>query len=1120
MTVQRDKGQRDPGQHAGGVITRGKAPSTAALATYAGSALALPRIYYLHPRLAGPLERWPKHLDRIRAMGFAHVLVAWPFATDAEDLFASHDLDRLPSALGHDGTVEQAFRLLAQSCRARGLQCHVDLVIDRAAEDGVLAASLPGCWQPTQPPWIDPRAVAPVRIARADFDAPESRERLVRFWQKRLIMWQSWGIAGVRCHAVATVPLEAWREILAPAHGADPAWFAIGWMTGRPRGEVAAAAAIFDCVPSSAAWWDGHAAWLVEEYRAISRVGRLLAFPDDPFGRRLAARCAPGAALASHRLALQAASTLADGWLVPMGFEYGAYESFLQPLGDAADFASLAADAPFDLSAEIAAANARMTDLAATPGGVMRMLSTDGSTATMVHRGAGAEHGVLVLVNPDHERSVSATIAAAVARIGMSAADGRNRIDLPPGRGDVVLTEPAAPVIPGPASGTASAGTVSPCKDWSAVANRPRIAIEAISPAVDAGRFPVKRVVGDLVAVEADIFADGHEVLGAELRWRALDAPAWSTMRMAPVTNDRWRGEFPLLRPGQHVFAIEAWWDRFATFRRDLLTKRDAGLDLALEIAEGRLMLEHTLSHASADGEAVIRAHLDQLDPRAKSDVDPTIVLLSEALRGAMGAADPRPFATGRDTLIPIEADREAAAFASWYELFPRSQTQSRSRHGTFDDVIARLPAIRDMGFDVVYFPPIHPIGLTNRKGPNNSLTVGPDDPGSPYAIGSAEGGHDAIHPLLGSRDDFRRLVEAARRYGLEIALDFAIQCSPDHPWLTQHPDWFQWRPDGSMKYAENPPKKYQDIVNVEFYAEAAKSALWLALRDTVQSWVDEGVRMFRVDNPHTKPFPFWEWLIGDIRARDPGVIFLAEAFTRPKVMYRLGKVGFTQSYSYFTWRNDKAELAAYLTELNTVPARDLYRPNFFVNTPDINPFFLQTSGRAGFLIRAALAATLSGLWGVYSGFELCEAAALPGREEYLDSEKYEIRVRDWNAPGNIIAEITRLNEIRRSHRALQSHLGVTFYPALNDNVLYYGKRAPGDRDMILVAISLDPHTAQTASIEIPLWEFGLPDDASLAVEDLMFGARFVWAGKHQTINFDPTRMPFSIWRVVPYGDI
>jgi starch synthase (maltosyl-transferring) len=1079
----------------------------------------------LHPHLAGPLDRWPPHLDRVQAMGFTRLLVAWPFAAGAADPFASHDIDLLSPALGHSGTVELAFRSLVRACRERGLQCLVDLVIDRAMADGALTAALPGCWRHTGSPWIDPRTIEPAGVVHADFTDPNGRERIVQFWQERLLLWQSWGIAGVRCHAAHATPPTVWHDILAPVRAADPAWFAIGWMTGRPRAEVIAAAPVFDCVPSSVAWWDGRAPWLVEEYRAVGRVARLLGCPDDPFGRRIAARVAPAQSLASHRRALQAASSLADGWLVPMGFEYGAHESFLQSRCDAVDFALLAADAPFDLSAEITAANARLTELAAAPGGAMRLLSADRAPVTLIHRSACAAGGALVVLNPALEQPVTATFQAEAARIGMAVADGSSTIDLPPGGAAIVPTALAEPVIASPVIAVpviampviATSGIATPGRDATCVemAKQPRIAIEAISPTVDGGRFPVKRIAGDTVTVEADIFADGHEVLGAELRWRALDTPEWSTMRMGPPSNDRWRGTFPLLRPGRHVFAIEAWWDHFATFRRDLATKREAGLDLALEIAEGRLLLQHALPHAAADDKTVIGNHLRQLGQAG----DGAKLLLSEDLRAAMDAADPRPFATGRETLFPIEADREAAGFASWYELFPRSQTDSRARHGTFDDVIARLPAIRDMGFDVLYFPPIHPIGLTNRKGPNNSLEVGPDDPGSPYAIGSAEGGHDAIHPLLGSLEDFRRLVQEAARHGLEIALDFAIQCSPDHPWLKQHPDWFLWRPDGSMKYAENPPKKYQDIVNVEFYAEAAKSALWLALRDVVQFWVDQGVRTFRVDNPHTKPFPFWEWLIADIRSRDPGVLFLAEAFTRPKVMYRLGKIGFSQSYTYFTWRTAKAEFIAYLTELNAIPARDLYRPHFFVNTPDINQYFLQTSGRPGFLIRAALAATLSGLWGVYSGFELCESAALPGREEYLDSEKYQIRVRDWNAQGNIIAEITKLNEIRKSHKALQSHLGVTFYAAFNDNILFFGKRAPDDRDMILVAINLEPHAAQSATVEIPLWEFGLPDNASVAVEDLMFGTQFTWTGKQQTIALDPGRLPFAIWRIAPYGD-
>jgi starch synthase (maltosyl-transferring) len=406
-------------------------------------------------------------------------------------------------------------------------------------------------------------------------------------------------------------------------------------------------------------------------------------------------------------------------------------------------------------------------------------------------------------------------------------------------------------------------------------------------------------------------------------------------------------------------------------------------------------------------------------------------------------------------------------------------------------------------------------VGRTHRKGRNNALEAGPDDPGSTYAIGSPEGGHEAIHPELGTLEDFRALIMAAHAHGMEVALDFAIQCSRDHPWLEEHKGWFAWRPDGSIRYAENPPKKYEDIVNIDFYAPAAVPAAWLALRDIVLHWIDAGVRIFRVDNPHTKPFAFWEWMIADVRTRHPNTIFLSEAFTRPKIMYRLAQLGFSQSYTYFIWRNTKREIIEYMTELTTTPVSDFFRPHFFVNTPDINPYFLQTSGRAGFLIRAALATTLSGLWGMYSGYELCESEPLPGREEYLNSEKYEIRTRDWNAPGNIITEISALNRLRKSVPALQSHLGLTFYNAFNDQIVYYGKTAPGHGDRILVAVSLDPHHVQEADHEIPLWEWGLADDRSLEAADLLNGTRAVWHGKLQHLRLTP-EAPYAIWRVRP----
>lgn len=643
---------------------------------------------------------------------------------------------------------------------------------------------------------------------------------------------------------------------------------------------------------------------------------------------------------------------------------------------------------------------------------------------------------------------------------------------------------------------------------------RARLVVEKVTPCVEGGTFAVKRVVGDRIAVEATIFADGHEQLAADLHYRAADAAEWRSVRMKPLPNDIWAGAFDLDRLGAHQFMVEAWLDRFGGFRRDFARKRDAGVVQPVDYAEGEALVERAAAHANADLRVTLEAALKDMRT-VPSEEERAERLLSADLACAMAAADDRPHAL-RSAVQRVDAERPAARFASWYELFPRSMTEDKFRHGTLADVIDHLPRVRAMGFDTLYFPPIHPIGRTNRKGPNNTLSPQPGDPGSPYAIGSAEGGHDAIHPELGSFADFDRLVKAAAEHGLEIALDFAIQCAPDHPWLREHPGWFAWRSDGSMKYAENPPKKYQDIVNVDFYGPDAVPGLWEALRDVVLLWIDHGVRTFRVDNPHTKPLPFWEWMIGEVRALHPDVIFLSEAFTRPTMMYRLAKVGFSQSYTYFTWRDRKQELIDYITELTTTAPKDFYRPHFFVNTPDINPFFLQTGGRPAHLIRAALAATLSGLFGVYSGFELCDATPLgPGKEEYLDSEKYEIRPRDWNAPGNIVAEITTLNRLRRAWPQLQTHLNTRFYLAHDDNIIWYGKPASDGSDMIMVMVNMDPHAAHECHFEVPLWEFGLPDDSPIGVIDLLEGHRFDWNGKVQFVRIAPDR-PYRIWRIAP----
>ncbi|WP_141104277.1 alpha-1,4-glucan--maltose-1-phosphate maltosyltransferase, partial [Noviherbaspirillum denitrificans] len=627
-----------------------------------------------------------------------------------------------------------------------------------------------------------------------------------------------------------------------------------------------------------------------------------------------------------------------------------------------------------------------------------------------------------------------------------------------------------------------------------------------------------------------DVFTDGHDKLAVVALWRAADDTEWHEVRMHAIGNDRWAASMPLTRIGRYLFAVEAWRDVFATYRDELEKKTTAGLNVGVELEEGRLMVEAALAHAQEAGIEGASGSLKQLAKSLKltrdkakaaaRDAERIATLLSEPMLEAMREADARPFAV-RSESMRIEVERTAARFSSWYELFPRSASGDPARHGTFADVEKRLPAIQAMGFDTLYFTPIHPIGKKHRKGRNNSLTAEPGDPGSPYAIGSEEGGHDALHPELGTIEDFRHLRDEAARHGLELALDFAIQCSPDHPWLKEHPDWFSWRPDGTIRYAENPPKKYQDIVNVDFYAPGALPDLWIALRDVVLFWVKEGVRVFRVDNPHTKTLPFWEWMIGDIRGRYPDTIFLSEAFTRPKMMYRLAKIGYSQSYTYFTWRHTKKEFTDYMTELTQTPVKEYFRPHFFVNTPDINPYFLQRSGRPGFLIRAALATTLSGLWGMYSGFELCEGTPIPGKEEYIDSEKYEIKAWDWNRPGNIIHEITQLNRLRRENPALQTHLNIRFLPATGDNILFFEKSTapPGDStgcgdNVVLVAINLDPFAARDTTIEVPLWEFGLPDDGTLELDDLVNNRHLTWIGKHQHVRLDPFVSPYAIWRV------
>jgi starch synthase (maltosyl-transferring) len=635
---------------------------------------------------------------------------------------------------------------------------------------------------------------------------------------------------------------------------------------------------------------------------------------------------------------------------------------------------------------------------------------------------------------------------------------------------------------------------------------RRRIVIEDVFPAVESGRFAVKRIAGEALEVWADIFRDGHAVLAADLLWRPEGSTRWLRSRMQFDQNDRWRGHFRPPKPGRYVYAIEAWTDVFATWRRDFLAKRTNGLDVGLEQQEGRLLLGQSARRTVDSAIAAIRREYD-----AKPGPE---ILLADATAEAAARIDQSDLT--RSTIFPLTADRPLARAGAWYEMVPRSQGRIPGRHGTFDDCIARLPDIAALGFDVLYLPPIHPIGHTNRKGRDNALKYEPGDPGSFYAIGSEAGGHDAAHPELGTLDDFRRLVAACADHNLEIALDFAVQCSPDHPWLKAHPDWFKYRPDGSIQYAENPPKKYEDIVNPDFYC-ADREGLWAALRDVVLFWLGQGVRIFRVDNPHTKPFEFWEWLIHEVQSVDPGVIFLAEAFTRPKVMKALAKLGFSQSYTYFTWRTGKEELQAYLSEITRYPEREYFRPNFFVNTPDILPVHLQGGEPWMFKARVALAATLSGNYGIYNGFELLEHEPIPGKEEYLHSEKYELKVRDWDKPGNIKAYIGHLNWLRQSNPALLQTANLRFAQVDDGEVIGYVKESVDGENAVAIAVAL------TGTAPREFWfHFGDMDIGPAgerrpitAIENLVTGERHIleWGGVR--LRIDPSHDPALLFRCV-----
>jgi starch synthase (maltosyl-transferring) len=644
---------------------------------------------------------------------------------------------------------------------------------------------------------------------------------------------------------------------------------------------------------------------------------------------------------------------------------------------------------------------------------------------------------------------------------------------------------------------------------------RRRVAIERVRPEIDDGRFSIKRTVGEEVVVEADAFADGHDVLAVMLQYRHEGTAQWTEVRMAFLGNDRWRASFPVSSLGQWRYTVTGWIDHFATWRRDLHKKVEAKQDVQVELLVGAKFIDQAIRQVKAEDRDVLVRWAKTLGSTGNAAEERIRLALSAEMETVMAKHPDRRLASTYDRELSVVADRERARYSTWYEMFPRSSGAQPGQHGRFKDCEARLPYIASMGFDVLYLPPIHPIGHTHRKGKNNAPSGGPADPGSPWAIGASEGGHKAIHPQLGTLQDFQRLMKQARTHGIEIALDIAFQCSPDHPYVKEHREWFRIRPDGSVQYAENPPKKYQDIFPLEFETDQWRD-LWEELKSIFLYWIEQGVRIFRVDNPHTKPFPFWEWVIADIRAAHPDVLFLAEAFARPKVMLRLAKLGFTQSYNYFPWRNTKPEIIQYFTELTQTDVREFFRPNLWPNTPDILTESLQHGGRPAFMSRFVLAATLGASYGLYGpAFELGEHVPRePGSEEYLHSEKYEIKHWDLARTDSLSEFIGHVNRIRRENAALQSDWSLHFHEIANDQLLCYSKKTADGSNVVLVVVNLSPHHVHSGWLELDLQHLGVDEKRPFQVQDLLTNAHYLWHGKRNYIEIDPHSAPAHIFRI------
>ncbi len=879
---------------------------------------------------------------------------------------------------------------------------------------------------------------------------------------------------------------------------------------GAPKEAVLDLAGVgFDYLFNSVKWWDFESRWLLEQYEDFRRIAPSIGFPESHDTDRLVNELVSAGVSESeieprYRQAYVFAAVYSAGVMMPMGFEYG-WSRRLDVVETRDDQPELRR---FDLGDFVAEVNAMKKSVPAfNEEGPQRLLTNRDDPLLVLERETERrDDRAFILVNPHEHETRAIELEALVPDFGRRG-EALDLTDVSPGNreagGSRTTVAPLGLRILRVAR--AAAARPAPHPLWRSEA---RIQIEEVYPEIDGGRYPVERVVGDPFEVWADIFRDGHDKLRAVVKHRYEDAD-WREAPFVFYDNDRWVGRFSLDAVGRWRYTIDAWTDLFESWCDEIEKKLEAGQNIELEVVEGRSIVEGALQEARSGDAARIREVLHKFevgDTAGRAEL-----LLSAETRALMVRCSPRSGVSRYPRELEVVVDRKAARFAAWYEMFPRSQGTEPGRSATFDDCIARLPEIARLGFDVVYLVPIHPIGRINRKGRDNSTVTEPGDPGSPYAIGAAEGGHRAVNPELGSLADFRRFVRATEALGMEVALDFAVQCAPDHPWVREHPEWFRFRTDGTIKYAENPPKKYEDIVNVDF-DNPDREGLWAELRDIVLFWVGEGIHTFRVDNPHTKPLPFWEWLIREVKARCPEAIFLSEAFTRPKMMRALAKVGFTQSYSYFTWRNTKPELTEYLTELMQYPTKEYFQPNFFTNTPDILPVFLQEGGRPAFRIRFVLAATLSPVYGIYNGFELCEDTSIPEREEYLHSEKYQYKVWDWDRPGNIKEDIAALNRFRRNNPAMQEFFNLRFLNSSDPNILAYTKISADGANIVIIVVNLDPHGAHEDTIELPLGEFGVAVDSEFLLEEALTERAVSCRGAYQRFHLEPETNPALVF--------